>query len=340
MRALVCPRLGELAMLDVPEPVPGPGEVVVAISHIGLNFHDTLVIAGRHVVRPEPPFSPGSEYAGTVVAVGAGVTSVRVGDRVAGNEEYGCAREAVLVRADRVTVLPEHVTDRQAAAILVAYSTAYHALVQRAGLRPGETLVVLGAAGGVGSAAVDVGNLLGARVIAGASTVDRAAAARGYGAHETFSYTDDDAKAVIKDLTGGGADVVFDPVGGAVAEAAVRAVAWEGRYLVVGFASGDIPRVGLNIPLVKGAAVVGVFFGEFVRRARDVHEANLRTIFDWAGAGRLRHRVHDVLPLEQGPRALDDLAGGLVEGKLLLRVTSAGQNPGRRLPTHSGGGHD
>ncbi|MEU0463805.1 NADPH:quinone oxidoreductase family protein [Amycolatopsis sp. NPDC006131] len=322
MRALVCTRLGELDVLDVPWPAPGPGEVVVAVSHIGLNFHDTLVVAGTHVVRPEPPFSPGSEYAGTVVAVGAGVTSVRVGDRVAGNEEYGCAREAVVVRADRVTVLPAHVTDRQAAAILVTYSTAYHALVQRAGLKPGETLAVLGAAGGVGSAAVDVGNLLGARVIAGASTVERANGALRYGAHETFSYGGTDAKAAIKELTGGGADVVFDPVGGAVGEAALRAVAWAGRYLVVGFASGDIPRVGLNIPLVKGSSVVGVFFGEFVRRARAVHEANLRVIFDWAGAGRLRHRVHDVLPLEDGPRALRDLAAGKVEGKLLLHVTA------------------
>ncbi len=322
MRALVCTRLGELDVLDVPSPSPGPGEVVVEVSHIGLNFHDTLVVAGTHVVRPEPPFSPGSEYAGRVVAVGAGVTSVRVGDRVAGNEEYGCAREAVVVRADRVTVLPEHVTDRQAAAILVTYSTAYHALVQRAGLKPGETLAVLGAAGGVGSAAVDVGNLLGARVIAGASTVDRAKSALRYGAHETFSYGGTDAKAAIKELTGGGADVVFDPVGGAVGEAAVRAVAWAGRYLVVGFASGDIPRVGMNIPLVKGSSVVGVFFGEFVRRARAVHEANLRVIFDWAGAGRLRHRVHDVLPLEEGRRALRDLAEGKVEGKLLLHVTA------------------
>ncbi|MEU3168712.1 NADPH:quinone oxidoreductase family protein [Streptosporangium sp. NPDC006930] len=324
-RALVCARLGvpeDLELADVATPSPGPGEVVVAVSHVGLNFHDTLIIAGTHVVRPEPPFSPGSEYAGTVVAVGEGVTSVRPGDRVAGNEEYGCARDAVLVRADRVTTVPGGVTDRQAAAILVAYSTAYHALVQRAGLRAGETLAVLGAAGGVGSAAVDVGNLLGARVIAGASTSERAESARRQGAHETFSYGGDgDAKVAIKELTGGaGADVVFDPVGGAVAEAAVRAVAWGGRYLVVGFASGGIPRVGLNIPLVKGSSVVGVFWGEFVRRDRATQERNLRQIFDWAAAGRLRHHVHDVLPLDQGPRALRELADGRVRGKLLLRA--------------------
>ncbi|WP_062353084.1 NADPH:quinone oxidoreductase family protein [Herbidospora yilanensis] len=324
-RALVCTRLGgpeDLELADVATPEPGPGEVVVAVSHVGLNFHDTLIIAGTHVVKPEPVFSPGSEYAGTVAAVGEGVLSVRPGDRVAGNEEFGCARDAVVVRADRVSLLPAHVTDRQAAAILVAYSTAYHALVQRAGLRAGETLAVLGAAGGVGSAAVDVGRLLGARVIAGASTPERAEAARRHGAHATFSYDDPrDAKTTIKELTGGeGADVVFDPVGGAVAESAVRAVAWGGRYLVVGFASGGIPRVALNIPLVKGASVVGVFWGEFVRRDRAAQERNLHEIFDWAGAGRLRHHIHDVLPLEEGPRALRELADGRVRGKLLLRA--------------------
>lgn len=324
-RALVCTRLGapeDLAVAEVATPAPGPGEVLVAVSHVGLNFHDTLIIAGTHVVRPEPPFSPGSEYAGTVVAVGEGVTSVRPGDRVTGNEEYGCARDEVLVRADRVSVLPDHVGDRQAAAILVAYSTAYHALVQRAGLRAGETLAVLGAAGGVGSAAVDIGELLGARVIAGASTPERAEPALSYGAHAAFSYADPaDAKVKIKELTGGaGADVVFDPVGGAVAEAAVRAVAWGGRYLVIGFAAGGIPRIGLNIPLVKGSSLVGVFWGEFVRRERAVHERNLRQIFDWAAEGRLRHRVHDVLPLDEGPRALRELADGKVRGKLLLRA--------------------
>ncbi|GAB3467440.1 NADPH:quinone oxidoreductase family protein [Actinophytocola sediminis] len=323
MRALVCTRLGtpeDLEVLDIPSRRPGPGEVVVAVSHVGLNFHDTLIIAGRHVVRPEPPFTPGSEYAGTVTAVGDGVAAVRVGDRVAGNEEYGCAREALVVRADRVTVLPAHVSDRQAATVLVTYSTAYHALVQRAGLLAGETLVVLGAAGGVGSAAVDVGNLLGARVIAGTSTVDRAESARRHGADETFSYGDGDLRARLRELAESGADVVFDPVGGAVGEAAVRAVAWGGRYLVVGFASGVIPRVGLNIPLVKGSSVVGVFFGEFVRRDRAAFAANLRVIFDWAGAGRLRDHVHEVVPLASAPRALGDLAAGTVSGKLLLRV--------------------
>ncbi|MFF5234577.1 NADPH:quinone oxidoreductase family protein [Dactylosporangium sp. NPDC000521] len=324
MKALICPRLGTPDVLDVvelPEPVAGPGEVLVAVSHVGLNFHDTLVIAGTHVVRPEPPFSPGSEYAGVVVALGPGVESVAVGDRVVGNEEYGCARQLIAVRADRVTVLPEHVAERDAAALLVASATACHALVQRAGLRAGDTLVVLGAAGGTGSAAVTIGQLLGARVIAAASTPERAEAALAYGAEAAFAYGDDRAavKDAIRSLTGGeGADVIFDPVGGTVAESAVRALRWGGRHLVVGFASGDIPRLAFNLPLVKGAAVVGVFLGEFVRRERPVHEQNLRRIFDWVAEGRLKPRLHDVVPIEEGARALAVLASGQVAGKLVL----------------------
>ncbi|MFC5744265.1 NADPH:quinone oxidoreductase family protein [Actinomadura rugatobispora] len=325
MKALICDRLGTpdlLTVADLPEPRPGPGEVAVAVAYVGLNFHDTLIVAGRHVVRPDPPFSPGSEYSGVVTAVGGGVASVAVGDRVAGNEEFGCARETIIVRADRVTRLPEDVPDRQAATVLVAYATAYHALVQRAGLRAGETLAVLGAAGGVGSAAVDVGRLLGARVIACASSDERAGAARAQGAETTLSYGDGGIKERIKDATGGrGADVVFDPVGGDVALAAVRALAWEGRHLVVGFAAGTVPALPLNIPLVKGASVVGVFFGEFVRREREAHERNLAQIFDWARRGELRPRVHGVVPLDEGAAALTELAAGRVRGKMLLRVS-------------------
>lgn len=325
MKALVAPRLGGpdvLNVVDLPEPsAPATGEIVVAVSHVGLNFHDTLVVSGQHVVRPEPPFSPGSEYSGVVVAVGPGVTSPSVGDRVVGNEEYGCAREFVKVRADRVTAIPTGVSPRDAATVLVTYATAFHALVQRANIRPGETVAVLGAAGGVGSAAVDVADLLGARVLAGASTAERAKTASGRGAEDVFSYGTADAKQQIKTLTGGrGADVVFDPVGGALAEAAVRAVGWGGRYLVVGFASGDIPSVRLNLPLVKGAALVGVFFGEFVRRDRKIHEENLATIFSWSAEGKLRPYVHDVMPLTEGARAYETLASGAANGKIVLTV--------------------
>jgi NADPH2:quinone reductase len=324
VKALIAPRLGGpdvLEVADLPDPsAPGAGEVVVAVSHVGLNFHDTLVVSGSHVVRPEPPFSPGSEYAGTVVAVGSGVSSPAVGDRVAGNEEYGCAREFVTARADRVTVIPADVSSLDAATVLVTYATAFHALVQRAGVRPGETVVVLGAAGGVGSAAVDVADLLGARVLAGASTAERARSAAGRGASAVFDYSGD-AKQRIKDLTDGhGADVVFDPVGGALTGSAVRALGWGGRLLVVGFASGEIPTVKLNLPLVKGASLVGVFFGEFVRRDRRRHEQNLTTIFRWSSAGKLRPHVHDVRPLEEGAGAYAALAGGAATGKIVLTV--------------------
>jgi NADPH2:quinone reductase len=324
VKALLAARLGGpdvLEVVDLPDPAaPAVGEVVVAVSHIGLNFHDTLVLAGRHVVRPEPPFSPGSEYAGTVVAVGPGVVSPVVGDRVAGNEEFGCAREFVVVRADRVTVLPDDVTAQDAATVLVTYATAFHALVQRAETRPGETVVVLGSAGGVGSAAVDIADLLGARVVAGASSAERAASAVGRGASAVFDYGTE-AKQRIKAATGGrGADVVFDPVGGPLTDAAVRALGWGGRLLIVGFAGGAIPAVKLNLPLVKGAALVGVFFGEFVRRDRRRHEENLATIFRWSAGGKLRPYLSEVLPLASGADAYEALASGAARGKIVLTV--------------------
>lgn len=324
--AVVCRTLGGPELLEVvelPEPAaPGPGRVVVAVEHVGLNFHDLLVLSGEHVVRPEPPFSPGSEYAGTVTAVGPGVQTVAVGDRVAGNEEYGCARSALTVSADRITPLPDAVSTRDAVAILVAYGTAFHALVQRAVVRPGETVLVLGSSGGVGSAAVDLADLVGAHVVAGSSDPDRAAIALGRGARSAFGYGGDaDLRAAVREHTGGaGADVVLDPVGGTVAGAALRSVAWGGRYLVVGFAGGEIPSVRLNIPLVKGSSVVGVFFGEFVRRRRALHERNMATVFDWAAAGRLRPLVHGVLPLADAARAYRLLADRAAVGKVVLSV--------------------
>ena len=324
--AVLCRTLGGPELLEVVElpgpAAPGPGEVVVAVEHVGLNFHDLLVLSGEHVVRPEPPFSPGSEYAGTVTAVGPGVHTVAIGDRVAGNEEFGCARSALTVSADRITPLPDAVSTRDAVAILVAYGTAFHALVQRAAVRPGETVLVLGSSGGVGSAAVDLADLVGAHVVAAASDPDRAALALDRGARSAFGYGGDaDLRAAVREHTSGaGADVVVDPVGGTVAGAALRSVAWGGRYLVVGFAGGEIPSVRLNIPLVKGSSVVGVFFGEFVRRRRALHERNMATVFGWAAAGRLRPLVHDVLPLTDAARAYRLLADRAAVGKVVLSV--------------------
>lgn len=331
MRAVLCRALGGadaladlLEVVDLPSPVPGPGEVVVDVSHVGLNFHETLLVAGRHVVSPELPFSPGSEYAGSVSAVGPGVDGVRPGDRVAGNEEFGMAREQVVVRVDRVAVLPDGVSGRTAAAVLVGAATALHALRQRGALAAGETLAVLGASGGVGLAAVDVGRLLGARVIACASSAERTAFLRPR-ADAVVDYSSHDLKTELRRLTGGaGVDVVLDPVGGPQAEAAFRALAWRGRHLVVGFASGAVPRLPLNLPLVKGAAAIGVFLGEFTRREPDTHRANVAQILDWARDGRLVPHVHAVLPLADCAEGLAILARREARGKVLLEVAASG----------------
>jgi NADPH2:quinone reductase len=325
---VLCRALGEpdalpdvLEIAELPRPVPGPGEVVVDVSHIGLNFHETLLVAGRHVVQPELPFSPGSEYAGTVSDVGPGVDGVRIGDRVAGNEDYGVAREQIAVQANRVTVLPPAVPDRTAAAVLVGAATALHALRQRAAIAPGETLAVLGASGGVGLAAVDVGRLLGAHVIACASSAERTAFLRPR-AHAVVDYSTQDLKAELRRLSNGrGVDVVLDPVGGPHAEAAFRALAWRGRHLVVGFASGTIPQLPLNLPLVKGAAALGVFFGEFTRREPQAHHANVADVLDWTGTGKLVPHIHEVLPFERCAEGLQILARRQARGKVLLALS-------------------
>jgi NADPH:quinone reductase len=327
VRGVVCTALAtpdgladSVAIAELPDPVPGPGEVVVDVTHLGLNFHETLLVTGKHVVSPPLPFSPGSEYAGVVSEVGPNVTGIRIGDRVAGNEEYGVARERVVVAAERVTVLPDAVDGRTAAALLVGAATALHALDQRAGLAAGETLAVLGATGGVGLAAVGVGRLLGARVIACASTAERAAFLRDR-ADAVLDLSTTDLKPTLRTLTGGsGVDVVLDPVGGALAEGAVRALAWRGRHLVVGFASGTIPRLPLNLPLVKGAAVLGVFLGEFTRREPAAHRANVARILRWVADGQLAPHVHSELALDEYGRGLALLGARAVRGKVVVAV--------------------
>lgn len=323
MKAVLCTAHGSpdgLVVAEVPEPVVGPGQVLVDVAHLGLNFHETLLVAGRHVVTPQLPFSPGSEYAGVVSAIGPGVEGVRVGDRVAGNEEYGTARERIAVAADRLTVLPEDVSTRSAAAVLVGAATALHALRQRGALVPGETLAVLGASGGVGLAAVDVGRLLGARVIACASSAERVEFLRNR-ADDVVDYGTQDLKSELKRLTDGtGVDVVLDPVGGSLTEAAVRALAWRGRHLVVGFAAGDIPRLPLNLPLVKGAAVLGVFLGEFTRREPAAHRENVRQILAWTGAGDLVPHLHAELPFDRYGDGLGVLARREARGKVLVSL--------------------
>ncbi len=324
MRAVLCRTLGPpeaLAVEEVPSPRPGPRQVLVSVRAAGVNFPDTLVIQGKYQLRPELPFSPGSEFAGVVKEVGAEVRGVTPGDRVVAFAGWGGFAEEALAEAGNVFPLPSEVEFPSAAALAMAYGTSLHALQDRARLRHGETLLVLGAAGGVGLAAVELGKLMGARVIAAASDEAKLQACREQGADELVSYADDGWRDAVKRLTSGrGVDVVYDPVGGALAEPAVRLMAWEGRYLVVGFAGGDIPRIPLNLPLLKGCAITGVFWGEFTRRDPAANREHMGRLLGWLGQGRLRPRISRTFPLEGAAEALQALLARRVTGKLVLLV--------------------
>jgi NADPH2:quinone reductase len=324
MRAALARTFGGPEVLRVetlPDPVPGPGQALVRVRAAALNFFDTLLLQNRYQVKPELPFSPSAECCGIVEAVGEGVEEWRPGDRVAAYIGYGACRELVAAPADALTRVPDGVTDEQAAGLTVTYGTSLHALKDRARIRPGETLAVLGAAGGTGLAAVELGRVMGARVIACASAPDKLELARAHGAHETLDYRAEDLKEGLKRLTGGaGVDVIYDPVGGDLAEPALRAIAWEGRYLVVGFAGGEIPRVPFNLMLLKGCDVLGVFWGAFLKRDPARHRANMDDLMRWTAEGRLTAHVHGVYSLEETPEALRVIAAREARGKVLIRM--------------------
>lgn len=306
-------------MDEVPDPTPGAGQVLIEVQAAGVNFPDVLLSRGKYQFKPEPPFSPGGEAAGVVAAIGPGVTSLSVGDRVAATVIYGAFAERLVVPEVSAVKLPASVGAEIGSATLLTYATTYHALVDRAQLRSGETLLVLGAAGGVGLAAVELGKRLGARVIAAASTDEKLAFCREHGADETVCYQREDLKERVKALTGGaGADVIYDPVGGPFAEPALRAIAWQGRYLVVGFAAGDIPKIPLNLVLLKGCQIVGVFWGSFAMREAARNRANAETLFAWIADGRLAPHVDAVLPFARAGEALERLERREVKGKLVL----------------------
>ncbi|WP_132254454.1 NADPH:quinone oxidoreductase family protein [Methylobacterium segetis] len=323
MKALLCTRLGgpeDLVIETLPDPEPGPGEAVVRVTVAALNFFDTLIIAGRYQVKPDLPFSPAGEACGVIEALGPGVEGFSVGDRVIVHVRYGTARERVAVAANHLTRVPDGVSDEQAAGLTITYGTSLHALRDRARLRPGETLAVLGASGGVGLAAVELGAVLGARVIACASSEEKLTVARAHGAHETLVYKPETLRDDLKALTGGeGVDVVYDAVGDAYAEPALRALAWKGRFLVVGFAAGEIPRLPLNLVLLKGVDVLGVHWGVFVEREPEAHQANQRQLLDWVAEGRLTAKVHGVYALEDYAEALGILKRREAIGKVLVR---------------------
>jgi NADPH2:quinone reductase len=324
MKALVCPAYGPLENLhvgDLPDPSPGAGEVLIEVRAAGVNFPDVLIVQGKYQFKPEPPFAPGGEVAGVVRAVGPGVERFKAGDRVLATMISGGYAELAVAKERQVLRLPEGLGDEVASAFALTYGTSYHALKDRAALKPGETLLVLGAAGGVGLAAVELGVVMGARVIAAASSDDKLAMAREHGAHETINYATEDLRARLKDLTGGkGVDVIYDPVGGDMAETALRSIAWEGRFLVVGFAAGEIPKLPLNLVLLKGCQVVGVFWGSFAEREPQRNEANLEEMVGWYREGRIRPHIDGTYPLEQSIDALRRIAARQVRGKLVITM--------------------
>jgi len=321
MKALICPSLGpaeNLRVAEVEAPSAGDGEAVVEVAYTGLNFFDTLIIEGKYQVRPKPPFSPGGEFSGRVVALGPGVRGFEVGDRVMGACGYGAAAERIAIPVRRIERIPEGLALDKAAGLSVTYGTSLHALKQRAEMKPGETLLVLGASGGVGLAAVEIGKAMGARVIAGASSDEKLAFARRYGAADTINTASDDLRARLKELAPKGVDVVYDPVGGALTEAALRSLAWKGRLLVIGFASGEIPRPPLNIPLLKGCDIRGVYWGEFTAREPEAHRENMSQLMEWAKSGVLSIHVHATYPLEEYHKAFEAIAKRQTLGKTLL----------------------
>lgn len=305
---------------DLAMPEPGPGEVLVRVAAAALNFFDTLIIEGRYQFRPELPFSPGAEFAGRVISVGEGVELFEPGDRVMGYVRWGAAREAVIATEDDLVALPDGVSDEVAAGLTVTYGTTLHAFRDRARLEAGETVAVLGASGGVGLAAVEVARAMGARVIACASSAEKLELARSRGADELVNYTEEDLKARLKALTDGcGVDVVYDPVGGDYAEAALRATGWRGRYLVVGFAAGEIPKLPLNLVMLKGCDVLGVFWGDAVVREPENHRDNMAQLLAWVEEGRIVPHVHALYPMAETARALRELADRKAMGKVIVR---------------------
>jgi NADPH2:quinone reductase len=322
MRAVVCRQFGppeSLVVEDLPPPAPGPGQVVIDVKAASVNFPDVLIIQDKYQVKPPLPFSPGSEVAGVVSAVGTGVDGIAAGARVLAFTTHGGFAEQVAVDRSRVYRIPDRVEFASATALGLAYATSEHGLRDRAALAAGETLLVLGASGGVGLAAVEIGRILGARVIACASTDGKLAVCREHGADDTINYAAEDLRDRIKQLTGGrGVDVVYDPVGGAYSEPALRSLAWRGRFLVVGFAAGDIPRIPLNLLLLKGASIVGVYWGDFVRREPERAAAAMAQLFRWLEDGQLRPHIDRVFPLDRAADALRLMANREVRGKLVL----------------------
>ena len=322
MKAVRCKQWGpsdSLVIEDLPDLAPAAGEVVVDVKAAGVNFPDVLTVQGKYQVRPELPFTPGNEFAGSVRAVGAGVTAFAPGQHVIGFTRTGAFAEQVLAPVEALMLMPPGMDFDTAAAITLTYGTSHHAVVDRAALQPGETMLVLGAAGGVGLAAIEIGKALGARVIAAASTDEKLAICRAHGADVVINYETEDLREALKAATGGrGPDVIYDPVGGPYSEPALRSIAWRGRHLVVGFAAGEIPKLPWNLMLLKGASVIGVFWGDFVRREPAANLAAMRQMLGWMAEGKLKPLVSRKYALADTAQALNDMAARKVMGKVVI----------------------
>ncbi|MCG8560152.1 MAG: NADPH:quinone oxidoreductase family protein [Hyphomicrobiales bacterium] len=322
MKAALCKQFGGpdlIAVEDIAEPEPGPGEVVIEVRAAALNFYDTLMIRDKYQLKPPMPFSPAGEVAGTVAALGPGVTDVAAGDRVMAYIKWNGCRERTLAKAADLVRIPDGVGDEAAAGLTVTYGTAIHGLKDRGRLRPGETVAVLGASGGAGLAAIEIAKAMGARVVAAASSPEKLAVCEAHGADLLLDYKADDLKTQLKALTDGkGADIVYDCVGGAYSEPALRSTAWEGRFLVIGFASGEIPKMPLNLALLKGLDIVGVFWNAFADREPQKSAANMAQVLDWCASGTLKPHIHGSYPLAETAAALTLLDTRQATGKVLV----------------------
>ena len=324
MKAVLCKAFGPadtLVVDDVSSPEIKKNEVLLDVHAAGINFPDTLIIEGKYQFKPPFPFSPGGEAAGVISAVGENVSHLNVGDRVMALTGWGSCAEQIAVPAYNILPMPDAMDFTTAAAFSMTYGTAMHALKQRGALQAGETLLVLGASGGVGLAAIEIGKAMGARVIAAASSAEKLEVARQAGADELINYQDEDVRERLKTLTKGqGVDVIIDPVGGDLFETVFRSIAWNGRMLVIGFASGTIPSLPANLPLLKGAAVIGVFWGSFAQRQPQDNVANFEQLFAWYAEGKLKPLVSQTFALEDTAQAINTLAARKAVGKLVIKV--------------------
>ena len=326
MRAILCKELGPantLVIDDIPSPEPGKGQVKVRVKAAGLNFPDTLIIEGKYQIKPELPFSPGGEMAGEVLAVGEGVQRFQAGQRVMGLTGYGAFAEEILVPENQLIPVPDGMNDHTAAAFSMVYGTSYHALKQRANIQPGETLLVLGASGGVGLAAVELGKAMGATVIAAASSAEKLAVAKEAGADDLINYAEEDLKDALKQRYPKGVDVIYDPVGDKFTEAAIRNMAWNGRLLIVGFAAGDIPKIPANLALLKGCSIVGVFWGAFTQKEPQTNIQNIMELMQLFNQGKINPRISQVFPFEEYEQALAALTSRTAKGKVVLDIAGA-----------------